>query len=82
MSLPSLPTWLSSVRRNSFVDAGSSSRQSLHLPAASTDILLLDTPSALETHIGTTRRALTEMSRDAHAHVQGVVSQRVHRRRD
>ncbi|KAJ7820913.1 apolipo protein O-domain-containing protein [Mycena olivaceomarginata] len=43
-------------------------------PAAQTDILLLDTPSALETHIGTARRAVTGTYRDAHAHLQGVVS--------
>ncbi|KAJ7792756.1 hypothetical protein B0H14DRAFT_3115112 [Mycena olivaceomarginata] len=43
-------------------------------PAAQTDILLLDTPSALDTHIGTARRTVTGMYRDAHAHVQGVIS--------
>ncbi|KAF7371252.1 MICOS complex subunit [Mycena sanguinolenta] len=40
-----------------------------------TDILLEETPSALEEHIGTARRALTGTYRDAHSQVQGVVSQ-------
>ncbi|KAJ7200909.1 apolipo protein O-domain-containing protein, partial [Mycena haematopus] len=40
-----------------------------------TDVLLLDTPSALEEHIGTARGALTGTYRDAHSRVQGVVSQ-------
>ncbi|KAJ7907539.1 apolipo protein O-domain-containing protein [Mycena leptocephala] len=39
-----------------------------------TDVLLLDTPSALETHIGTVRRAATGKYREAHSHVQGLVS--------
>ncbi|KAJ7493887.1 apolipo protein O-domain-containing protein [Mycena latifolia] len=38
------------------------------------DVLLRDTPSALEGHIGTARRAATNRYRDAHAHVQGLVS--------
>ncbi|KAJ7493867.1 apolipo protein O-domain-containing protein [Mycena latifolia] len=38
------------------------------------DVLLLDTPSALEVHIGTARRAATNRYREAHAHVQGLVS--------
>ncbi|KAJ7840393.1 hypothetical protein B0H14DRAFT_3696407 [Mycena olivaceomarginata] len=141
ISLPSPPTWLSSVRRSSFVDTGSSLHQSAASLAGDLDLLvglyrflrrtvecsrghlftdeaaasatylpssidavsgkltdlyrhlqppstcrptdiLLDTPSALETHIGTARCAMTGMYRGAHAHVQGVVSQRVHRRRD
>ncbi|KAJ7362872.1 apolipo protein O-domain-containing protein [Mycena albidolilacea] len=39
------------------------------------DILLLDTPSALEVHIGAVRRAVTGKYREAHASVQGVVTQ-------
>ncbi|KAJ7435013.1 apolipo protein O-domain-containing protein [Mycena galericulata] len=39
-----------------------------------TEIVLLDTPSALEAHIGTVRRAATGQYRVAHAHVQGLVS--------
>ncbi|KAJ7762650.1 apolipo protein O-domain-containing protein [Mycena metata] len=39
-----------------------------------TDIFLLDTPSALEAHIGTVRRATTIKYGEAHAHVQGLVS--------
>ncbi|KAJ7664117.1 apolipo protein O-domain-containing protein [Mycena rosella] len=38
------------------------------------EILLLDTPSALEAHIGTARRAVTGRYLEAHAHVQGLVS--------
>ncbi|KAF7350235.1 MICOS complex subunit [Mycena venus] len=39
------------------------------------EILLLDAPSALEAHIGTVRRAVTGKYREAHASVQGVVTQ-------
>ncbi|KAJ7020668.1 apolipo protein O-domain-containing protein [Mycena alexandri] len=42
--------------------------------APPTDILLLDTPSALEAHIGTVRRVTTGKYREAHAHVQSLVS--------
>ncbi|KAJ7155824.1 apolipo protein O-domain-containing protein [Mycena filopes] len=42
--------------------------------AAPADLVLLDTPSALEAHIGTVRRATTGKYREAHAHVQGLVS--------
>ncbi|KAJ6498234.1 apolipo protein O-domain-containing protein [Mycena vulgaris] len=38
------------------------------------EILLLDTPSALEAHIGTVRRAATGRYQEAHAQVQGLVS--------
>ncbi|KAJ6536943.1 apolipo protein O-domain-containing protein [Mycena capillaripes] len=38
------------------------------------EILLLDTPSALEAHIGTVRRTATGKYREAHEHVQGLVS--------
>ncbi|KAJ7055838.1 apolipo protein O-domain-containing protein [Mycena amicta] len=38
------------------------------------DILLLDTPSALEQHIGVVRRTATGHINTAHAHVQGLVS--------
>ncbi|KAF8144239.1 apolipo protein O-domain-containing protein [Mycena galopus ATCC 62051] len=51
-------------------------RQKLSIYAAPpTEVLLLDTPSALEAHIGTARRAVTGKYREAHAQVQGVVSQ-------
>ncbi|KAJ6460055.1 apolipo protein O-domain-containing protein [Mycena vitilis] len=38
------------------------------------EILLLDTPSALEAHIGTVRRTATGQYRQARDHVQGLVS--------
>ncbi|KAJ7733007.1 apolipo protein O-domain-containing protein [Mycena metata] len=50
-----------------------SSQPSIYDPPP-TEILLLDTPSALEAHIGTVRRATTGKYREAHAHVQGLVS--------
>lgn len=43
-------------------------------PSPEPDILLLDTPSDLEKHIGTARRYVTDVYTDAHAQVQGVVS--------
>ncbi|KAJ7176225.1 apolipo protein O-domain-containing protein [Mycena crocata] len=50
-------------------------RQKLSIYAAPpAEIILLDTPSALEEHIGTVRRAVTGRYREAHAHVQGLVS--------
>ncbi|KAJ7118056.1 apolipo protein O-domain-containing protein [Mycena epipterygia] len=38
------------------------------------EIVLLDTPSALEGHIGTVRRTVTGQYREAHTQVQGLVS--------
>ncbi|KAJ7611338.1 apolipo protein O-domain-containing protein [Roridomyces roridus] len=50
-------------------------RQKLSIyPAPDPEILLLDTPSALEAHIGTARRTLTTQYRTAHAEVQSLVS--------
>ncbi|KAJ7751553.1 apolipo protein O-domain-containing protein [Mycena maculata] len=50
-------------------------RQKLSIyDSPSRDIILLDTPSALETQIGTVRRAVTGQYREAHAQVQGLVS--------
>ncbi|KAJ7870733.1 hypothetical protein B0H14DRAFT_3083859 [Mycena olivaceomarginata] len=54
--------------------SGSFSRPSIYASPPS-DILLLDTPSALEAHIATVRRAVTGKYREAHASVQGVVTQ-------
>ncbi|KAJ7851066.1 apolipo protein O-domain-containing protein [Mycena olivaceomarginata] len=54
--------------------SGSFSRPSIDASLPS-DILLLDTPSALEAHIATVRRAVTGKYREAHASVQGVVTQ-------
>ncbi|KAH9050212.1 apolipo protein O-domain-containing protein [Lactarius hengduanensis] len=38
------------------------------------EIVLVDTPSVLETQIGVARRAVTSVTRDVHAQVHGVVS--------
>ncbi|KAF7320677.1 MICOS complex subunit [Mycena chlorophos] len=55
--------------------APSSSAQKLSIyPDPPRETLLLDTPSALEQHIGTVRRTATAHLRAAHAEVQGVVS--------
>nr|GAT45120.1 predicted protein [Mycena chlorophos] len=55
--------------------APSSSAQKLSIyPDPPRETLLLDTPSALEQHIGAVRRAATAHLRAAHAEVQGVVS--------
>lgn len=43
-------------------------------PEPTPDVLLLETPSELEQHIGTARRAVTATYLDARAQVQGVVS--------
>lgn len=43
-------------------------------PAPEPEIILLDTPSRLEKHIGVARRTVTDIYRDAHGRVQGVVS--------
>ncbi|KAJ7215371.1 apolipo protein O-domain-containing protein [Mycena pura] len=43
-------------------------------PDPPAEILLLDTPSALEAQIGTARRAATAHLHAAHGHVQGLVS--------
>ncbi|EPS93393.1 hypothetical protein FOMPIDRAFT_1026557 [Fomitopsis schrenkii] len=52
-----------------------SSRDKLPIyPAPAQDVLLVETPSELEQHIGTARRAVTATYLDARAQVQGVVS--------
>ena len=43
-------------------------------PSPQPEIILLDTPSELEKHIGNVRRTVTGVYTDAHARVQGVVS--------
>ncbi|KAF7312886.1 MICOS complex subunit [Mycena kentingensis (nom. inval.)] len=43
-------------------------------PSPPADVLLLDSPSALEQHIGVARRTATSHLNAAHAQVQGVVS--------
>ncbi|KAI9465824.1 apolipo protein O-domain-containing protein [Lactarius psammicola] len=43
-------------------------------PEPEREIVLVDTPSVLETQIGAARRAVTSVTRDVHAQVHGVVS--------
>lgn len=43
-------------------------------PEPEREIILVDTPSVLETQIGVARRAVTSVTRDVHAQVHGVVS--------
>ncbi|RDB18218.1 MICOS subunit MIC26 [Hypsizygus marmoreus] len=43
-------------------------------PTPTPDILLVETPSVLEKHIGVARRRVTEAYRDTHSQVQGVIS--------
>jgi len=43
-------------------------------PEPEREIILVDTPSVLETQIGAARRAVTGVTRDVHAQVHGVVS--------
>ncbi|KAJ7264832.1 apolipo protein O-domain-containing protein [Mycena rebaudengoi] len=50
-------------------------RQKLSIyPSPPQELLLVDTPSALEQHIGVARRHATASYLSAHAHVQGIVS--------
>jgi MICOS complex subunit MIC26 len=44
-------------------------------PEPEREIVVLDCPSVLETHIGAARKAFTGVARDVHARVHGVVSQ-------
>jgi len=53
---------------------GSSTQLPIY-PSPQPDVVLLDTPSELEKYIGSARRKVTGVYTDAHAHVQGVVSQ-------
>ncbi|KAI9441348.1 apolipo protein O-domain-containing protein [Lactarius indigo] len=43
-------------------------------PEPESEIVLVDTPSVLETQIGAARKAVTSVTRDVHAQVHGVVS--------
>ncbi|KAG6915978.1 hypothetical protein DXG01_009030 [Tephrocybe rancida] len=43
-------------------------------PKPTPDILLVDTPSALEREIGVVRRRVTDVLQDTHSQIQGVVS--------
>lgn len=49
-------------------------RQPSIYPAPTPDVVLLETPTALEQNIGVARRKVEDTFADAHAHVQGVVS--------
>ncbi|KAG6830940.1 hypothetical protein H0H92_013868 [Tricholoma furcatifolium] len=43
-------------------------------PASTPDVILIETPSALEHEIGVVRRKVTEAFQDTHSQIQGVVS--------
>ena len=44
-------------------------------PEPEREIVVVDSPSVLETQIGVARRAVTGVARDVHARVHGAVSQ-------